>query len=252
MISKKNILDFEARRKIFKFVEDNPGLNVNEISRRIEVPLTTLLHHLRILEKQDLIDLKSKGKYTLIYSKYELGVQEKEILELLRKKIPCRILLYSYFSTSCSQIELSRELNLHPSTINYHLKKMIKMGIIEEAPVKNGYIYPNATPNDTRIQCRTSKGREIFYRRKNPKTSKAIGRIMTVHKNSLSNKRYIDEYFSYLKSLRDCGFVKNDYKKNTERIVIEKDGKKVTHFKILTNEEMCDLILEFFKLPFCA
>ena len=137
MISKRNILNFETRRKIYEFVENNPGLHFNEISRRIEIPRTTLFHHLRVLEKQDLIELRYKGEYKYVYPKNELGAKEKEILELLRKKIPCIILLHFFFSHSCSQIELSRDLNLHPSTVSYHLKKMMKMGIIEVATAEN-------------------------------------------------------------------------------------------------------------------
>jgi predicted transcriptional regulator len=83
MISKRNILNFETRRKIYEFVENNPGLHFSEISRRIGIPRTTLFHHIRVLEKQDLVELRCKREYKYIYPKNDLGAQEKEILELL-------------------------------------------------------------------------------------------------------------------------------------------------------------------------
>jgi DNA-binding transcriptional ArsR family regulator len=251
MISKKNILDFEARRKIYEFIEKNPGLNVNEISRRIEIPVATLLHHLRILEKQELVELKSKGKYKIAYTKNDLGVQDKELLELLRKKIPCRILIHFFYSPVCSQTELSRELDIHPTTVSYHLKKMVKIGIIEEALVENGMIDPYKNPKFPKLMSGTPRTSEIFYRRKNVKIFLAIGRIMIAHKNSLADTQYIDEYFSYLKSLNEGEFIKN-FKKYAEKIVVEKNGKKVTYLKVPSEEEFYDFFLEFFKPPFCA
>ena len=258
MISKENILDFETRKKIYEFIEENPGLNVNEISRRTETPRTTLLHHLRFLEKHELVKIKTNGKmknkgvYKRVYATHELGEQDKEIHELLRTKIPCKIILHFFFSIACSQIELSRELDLHPALVSYHLKKMMKMGIIEEAPMENGIIYTHPTPKYPRIIDRKPQGREIFYRRKNQKTFMAIGRIMIAHKDSLADRQYIDEIFSYYRTLIDIGINKKNRLKNAEKKVIEKDGKKVAYFKLLSEEDLYNVFFEIFKPPFCA
>jgi len=253
MISKKNILNFETRRKIYALIEENPGLNVVEISKRTEIPWTTLLHHLRVLEKLDLVELKSKGRHKRIYAKNELGAQDKEILELLRERSLCRILLHFFFVPVCSQIELSKELELHPSTVSHHLEKLMKKGIIEEAPVENGIVYPY--PNNSRyprIMSKTPRGREIFYRCKKLKTFFAISRVMTAHRNNLADTRYIDEYLSFLKSLYfDWDLTKEYVLKTAEKKVIEKNGKKVTHFK-LPEEEFYNFIFEIFRPPFCA
>jgi DNA-binding transcriptional ArsR family regulator len=252
MIAKKNIFDFEARRKIYKFIEENPGLNINELSRRAEIPMSTLMYHLRKLEKQELVELKSKGKYKHIYLKNVIGVQDKEILELLRKKIPCRILLHFFFSSFCSQAELSRELDLHPATISYYLKKLVKMGIIEEAPVGNGMVYPYPNPKPPIGVSGTPRCSEIFYRRKNREIFGAIARMMTAHKDSLADAQYINEYYSYLRDANDLGLDFKNIRKNAEEKVIVKDGKKVTYIKFPSLEDFCDLYLEFFRPPFCA
>ena len=51
MISKKNILKLEIRRKIYDFVDKNPGLHVREISRRMDIPINTLIYHIKYLKK---------------------------------------------------------------------------------------------------------------------------------------------------------------------------------------------------------
>jgi DNA-binding transcriptional ArsR family regulator len=252
MISKEKILNFEARSKIFGFIDQNPGLNVNEISRRIEIPRTTLMHHIKVLEKQELVELKPRGKYTHIYTKNELGTQDKELLELLRKKIPCRILLHLVFSNSCSQTELSRELNLHRTTINYYLKKLKKMGIIKEVPVENGVIYPDLHQEDHRILVKTLRKRENYYGLKNQKILFRVGTRMVFYRNSLSNRRYIEEYLSFWEALSDWGVDVDYILKNAEKKVIKKDGKKVTHLKIPSEDKLYDFFFEFFRPPFCA
>jgi DNA-binding transcriptional ArsR family regulator len=254
MISKKNILNFEARKKIYDFIEESPGLNVNEISRRLEIPFTTLLHHLRILEKEDLVSFKRKGEYKFAYAKTELGTQDKEILELLRKKVPCRIILHLFFTASCSRDELSKELDLHPSTVFYHLKKMMKMGIIEEAPVEDGiiYAYPIKPDEINRVMKKPIRGREIFYRRKNQKLFMAVGRVMIAHKDSLADTKYIDEYFSFLDAFINLGLNWRSIRKDVKRTIIKKDGRKVAFFKLPSEEEFFDTFSEMFRPPFCA
>jgi DNA-binding MarR family transcriptional regulator len=195
--------------------------------------------------------MKTKGIYKYAYASHKLGVQDKEILELLRQKIPCRILLHFFFVASCSQIELSKELNLHPSTVSYHLKKMVEMGIIEEAPVENGIIYPYPNPG-TKVISKTPRGREIFYRRKNQEIFAAVGRIMIAHKDSLDDAQYIDEFFSYFRSLVDWGLYSKKVKKDIAKKVVEKDGKKVTLLKLPSEEDFYDFVYELFKPPFCA
>jgi len=251
MISKKNILDFEARRNIYEFVEGNPGLNVGEISRRMEIPFTTLFHHLSKLEKQELIELKSKGRDKLAYAKFSIGVEEKKILELLREKIPCRILLHLFLVRSCTQNELSKELNLHPATVSYHLKKMIKKEILVEDPVENGIIHLH--PGETRrIMIRKPKGREIFYRYKNLQTILTIRKIMIANKNSLEDSQYIDEFFSMIKSLSDEGFFLKHSINQVKRRVIKKNGKKVTYKVVPEGKDFYDHFLDIFRPPFCA
>jgi DNA-binding MarR family transcriptional regulator len=253
MITKKNILDLEARRKIYEFIEENPGLTVNEISKRMKIPFTTLRYHIRALEKQELIKIRKKGICKFIYTKYEIGAQDKEIIELLRKKIPCRILLYFFLSPVCSQTELSKELDSDPSTVFYHLKNLMKKGIIEEAPMENGITYPYPSPKVPRFMNKTPRGREIFYRCKNQQMFMAIGRIMTAHKNSLADPQHIEEFLSFLKSLYSDWELNREYiLKNAEKKVIEKNGKKVIHFKKPSEEEFYDIFYEIFRPPFCA
>ena len=121
-------------------------MHYSEISRKTNIPKTTLLYHLRYFDKIGLIKKVKKEGYTRLYIINTLSDQEKKLLSLLRQKIPCRILIQLLFSYACSRIELSKELELPPTTVQYYLDKMLDIGLIEKAPVENGYItiYPGS------------------------------------------------------------------------------------------------------------
>jgi len=51
MISNKNILEHDIRQKIYRFILENSGLHLREISRRMAIPKSTLRHHLKYLNK---------------------------------------------------------------------------------------------------------------------------------------------------------------------------------------------------------
>ena len=101
----------------------------------MKIPITTFLYHLRFLEKQGLIIIKTTEGYKRIYASQHIGTKEKEILNLLRKKLPQQILLYMILTTACSQIELSEELEKKPATISYHLNTLTEIGLNEQYPV---------------------------------------------------------------------------------------------------------------------
>ena len=177
MLSKQNILKFEKRKKIYDFISENPGFHLRELSRNMDISFGSLRHHLYFLEKQGLITTKIDGRYTRYYITQTMGRKEKEILNLLRQETPLRIIMLlitpgpgkifknkktqdkalsnpsSYHKTYSKSelINLTRywdgpyskffHLKKHPTTLNFHLKKMLEIDLIEKIKVgkKNKY-----------------------------------------------------------------------------------------------------------------
>ena len=230
MINDKNILDFEQRQKIYNYISKNPGIHKIEIARKLNIPYTTLSYHLKYLLKLDLIENKFDGKYKRFYSIENMGAEEKKIISLLRKKVTCKIILYLLFSISFSQIELSKELNLHPSTVSFHLQKMIDLDIIEKASIENGCVNPNINYYINRKPV----GREIIYRRKNQKVINIIFKVLIKYKSNLPNKKIIDSYLHYLSEVDSI-----------------KVPKKIRSVDDQFNS-LLDSVQTLFSPPFCA
>jgi len=73
------------------------------------------------------------------------------------------------------------------------------MGFIEEAPVKNGIVYPYKI--GLKVMHRKPIGSEKFYRRKNQEIIDATYRVLITHKHSLFNENIVDSYIDYLKEI---------------------------------------------------
>ena len=151
MISRKNILKLEARRKIYQFILKNPGSYLREFSRKMNIPKTTVEHHLRYLKKHGFLEVKSEDGYTRYYAAKKVSEIDKKLFDLFRQDTPRTIILLLLISFGLSQaqmIKIAKQwknhpskigiyLNKHPSTISYYFNKLVAMDIIEGIPNGN-------------------------------------------------------------------------------------------------------------------
>lgn len=183
---KDDLLKLKIRSIIYRFILKNPGLHFRELVRRLNIPRSTLSYHLNYLEKQELLIIKKDDRYTRYFISKDIGDREKKILNIIRIETARNVLLYIWGMVSASQIEIAKELDKHPTTINFHLKRLMKQGIIEPAPIKDGIIY-TALNNGPIVKRKKTKN-EIFYRIKEPEIQKLL--IMCY------NKRYYNDIIS--------------------------------------------------------
>jgi len=231
MRKKEQLLSYKTRREIYAFIDINPGLNLRELSRKMNIPRSTIRYHLKHFKKHGIIEIKSEGQYKKIYSINKVGNYDKQILSLLRQRIPCQIFLYFLFNLIISKKDISVELEISPTTTNYHIKKFLDMDIIEEVSSVKGRLLPyNRDGYKDIFFKRKPIGREIFYRRKNQKIIDDLYRILITYKNSLPNKDLIETYMEYYINL-----------KSKLGLVLPKGSSE---------EDLWNIFFEFYKPPF--
>ena len=154
MTLNEKIFEFEPKRKIYQFILKHPGLHFRELSRDLNIPKTTLDYHLNCLKKRDLISVKFIDNYNRYFVNNSIGVKDKQLISIMRKKTPRRILLLLCLQ-DLSQIEIVNyekkwpgmmrdigfSIGKHPTTVSFHLEKLIKMGIVESRSEGNKTIY---------------------------------------------------------------------------------------------------------------
>jgi predicted transcriptional regulator len=123
-------LELKTRRIIYNHILKNPGLHERELSRQLELALSTLDYHLYYLKKRELVATKSDGHYTLYYASDKVGSKEKKMMSLLRQKAPRKIVIFLLINSSCTHKQICEYLGLAASTTSFHLKKLVKNEII--------------------------------------------------------------------------------------------------------------------------
>lgn len=230
MISKKNVLALKLRQDIYTQILKYTGIHFSELSRKLKIPKTTLAHHLKYLEKEDIIGYNKQGRYKRYFVKFKIVKKEKEIFNLLREEIPRYIIFQMFINTVCSQIELSKELNRNPAAIAFHLKKLLDLGLIEVAPVEDGKIFLH----DSYILVRRRVGNELIYRFVRRDTFTIIYNILIAYKESIPNSDIINDVIL----VAEEGFNEDKYK-------VIKSGQDAL-------ESIFDVFNELFPIPICA
>ena len=124
-------LELEIRRKIYDLLEKNPGLHLSKISEILKLRISHVEYHLIYLEKNEIINTaKEKGYKRYYIAKSQVGTQEKKILSLLRQEIPLKIVLILLKKSKAKHGDIIKDVDIAPSTLSYHLKKLVKNNII--------------------------------------------------------------------------------------------------------------------------
>jgi uncharacterized membrane protein/predicted transcriptional regulator len=123
-------LDNFTRGRIYGYVEANPGEHYNAIKKALALPNGSLAHHLDMLIREGYVRFEADGNYKRFYpSRMRLPADGR--LQASRPTRIQEIILEAVREVpGISQREISRTLNLSPSTINYHIRVMATNGLL--------------------------------------------------------------------------------------------------------------------------
>jgi predicted transcriptional regulator len=122
--------DLETRKKIYRLIEKHPGLNLSTIAEMLQLDVPLVDYHTRYFEKQELVDIVKDSGFKRYYVKGSIGAAEQQWFELLRQEIPLKIVLYLLKNPYAKHAQMLPLLEISKSTLSYHLKKLMKKGIV--------------------------------------------------------------------------------------------------------------------------
>jgi len=167
MLNKIKIFNNEIRKSIYNYILLNPGVHLRDLERKLNINVFNLKYHIRILEKNNYLIEKKEEGFLRFFVPHKISNGEKMLFFYLRQKTSRDIILITLYNVATSQREICEFTHKSPSTINFHITKLLENDIIEIAPSKNGIIQRIITP---RIMSKKMKGREIVFRLKDPAT----------------------------------------------------------------------------------
>jgi predicted transcriptional regulator len=174
-VDEKKTFEIEARAKVFEIISTAPGLHLREIQKRLDIPLGTVEYHLKYFEDNDLVIVREEGGYKRYYPKKAMGSEDRKFLSLLRQQIPRRVVLFLMRAPKSSFGDIAKALNLPPSSLSFHVKKLVKAEVIE----------------------RTKKGRVSLFHIKDPER---VAKVLIAHRRSFLDElvdRFVSTWTEY-------------------------------------------------------
>jgi DNA-binding transcriptional ArsR family regulator len=121
-------LEQEVRAELYERIERTPGTYLSQLDDQMDVSMSAIRHHLRILEDERMVtNAKIRGKRRF----YPASDDEVELTAALAEKATADVLDAVSRQEPVAVGELADELDREPSTITYHLKRLEEDGLIK-------------------------------------------------------------------------------------------------------------------------
>jgi len=131
-VSSSDGLPSESRRtQILAFIREHPGVHLRRIRRELNLAMGVVQYHLDGLEKERQIVSRRRGLYKRFYPVSIFGERELEIMNVLAEETERDILLFLMQNPEATQKELAGYAMISPSSINWHMRRLSKSGLIE-------------------------------------------------------------------------------------------------------------------------
>jgi len=126
----------ENRNVVLKFIADNPGSGLYDISKGLGMNVGTARYHLLILSvNRRVASFRPDGKHIRYFTNSgSCRPDERSIISLMRRDAMKRALGVLLKNPGLSNRELSRELNMLDSATARYMKELVERGIVENDP----------------------------------------------------------------------------------------------------------------------
>lgn len=122
--------DLENRRRIFRYITENPGSHLRRISRDMEITIGTLRHHLEYLEKHEIVSSMMENNLKVYFDARSNGSEHRNVAPLLQQKRFRDILLYVLVHPGTTPMEMAKSLELKSPTLSKYNAILEKRGLL--------------------------------------------------------------------------------------------------------------------------
>ena len=122
--------ELTTRRRLYIFIEDNPGIHFRGIQRALDLSVGQLDHHLNRMEKEGIITKDEMKGNTRYFPAGILVKAEKRLMGFLRKEMTRNILLYLYENPGSTPNEMLEVFEISGPNLSYHLRRLFQSEFI--------------------------------------------------------------------------------------------------------------------------
>lgn len=141
----EDALALDVRKKIYNALKRSPGLHFRELQRRTKLATGSLQYHLDYLQKRHLLKQEKDLKFTRFYLVRDSFEGQKE-MNVLRQESLRKIVLLLLEKKRANNNQISRWIEVSPSTASWHLSKLVEKGIIDKSKKGRKTVYTLIDP----------------------------------------------------------------------------------------------------------
>lgn len=128
---REEVLEYEARRRLFQLIDREPGLHLRELERRLAMPMSTLRHHVRYLEAHGLVENHEDRNVRRYFATALTDRADRRVIAALRQESLRRVLLYVLDrGGSATYQEILVASGSPASTLAVYLSQLTRRGLL--------------------------------------------------------------------------------------------------------------------------
>jgi predicted transcriptional regulator len=131
-IRREDLLNQENRKRIYEFINENPGEHFRALQRAVDLEVGVLSHHLNVLEKEQLIVSEQDGNNRRFWA---AGVKH-DLDQVHLSRIQENILKQIDMDPGITQAQIAKKIGVSRKVVFYHVKFLRNAGIVREEKEK--------------------------------------------------------------------------------------------------------------------
>ncbi len=120
----------DNRERVYKYINNNPGVHLRMIVKDLELGMGTTQHHLDILERSGKIKSRRVNLHRHYYTVEIASTSSEIILAFLKHETSKDILIYLVEHTNSTQTDIVNFIHFSAPTISWHMSRLIEAGMV--------------------------------------------------------------------------------------------------------------------------
>lgn len=129
-IGNEQVLEHPLRQQIADLVTAEPGIHFQELVRRLDAGRGTMEHHLRKLVSANVLTMQVSQGFTCFFPKGKVDRHLMAAAPVLKSDGARQVLQAIQQSPGIPAQDVAASIGLTPSTVNYHLKRLVGSGLV--------------------------------------------------------------------------------------------------------------------------
>lgn len=130
-IAKSALLENGVRQQIMDLIQQNPGINVSEISRRLDIAWGTATHHLQKLRHERLVNIRIASNQKCYFPNGGTYTpREMDVMSATKNPTAKQIAEFLVRNGPTSHGDVSEALHLTPALVSFHMNKLVGSGLV--------------------------------------------------------------------------------------------------------------------------